>query len=166
MGNDAKVHPNTTLKRFLRHSCSTSIPEHTGPGGAYWAQRVPTEIRRSRERRLVKTFERREQADPTSCSTPPRAGAPRQQPRTCSRSPSSANLFIIRDATRDFSGLVCPFCTCHTRLPNIAAFGVCGLAEDPASYSQADTEITGNAAAFPHSHVSPPFACLADSLDS
>ena len=35
MGNDAKVHPHTTLKLFLRQSCSTSILEHTGPGGAY-----------------------------------------------------------------------------------------------------------------------------------
>ena len=34
MGNDAKVHLNTTFKRFLCYPCSTSIPEHTGPGGA------------------------------------------------------------------------------------------------------------------------------------
>ena len=35
MGNDAKVLLNkTTIKRFLCYPCSTSIPEHTGPGGA------------------------------------------------------------------------------------------------------------------------------------
>ena len=34
MDSYAKVHRNTTFKRFLCQSCSTSILEHTGPGGA------------------------------------------------------------------------------------------------------------------------------------
>ena len=34
MGNDAKVHPNTTLKTLPLPIVLDFDPEHTGPGGA------------------------------------------------------------------------------------------------------------------------------------
>ena len=79
MGNDAKVLLNkTTFKRFLCYPYSTSIPEHTGPGGANIEHII---------------------SPPSSLRGRSSAGPPRQS-RTCSRGPSSSNLTELTSHAR------------------------------------------------------------------